>query len=163
MNTLIYTILILFVAVVIVQIIKIKFRKDKSGFPYRKKDYLLSVAEKEFYQVLSTIAVKNNYLLFAKVRLEDLLWIPKHTSNRFGLRNRVKSRHVDFLLCDKNNIKPILVIELDDSSHNMENGIKRDKFVNQVLHDAELPILHQKVQQSYNPQELEDKISQLLA
>ena len=130
--------------------------------PYKKKDYLLSVAEKSFYRILSQITDKHNVLLFAKVRLEDLLWIPWGTDNRFGLRNRIKSRHIDFVICDKENVRPLLVIELDDNSHKREDRIERDYNVDRILNDAGLPILHQRVQYSYNPQELEDKISSLL-
>jgi very-short-patch-repair endonuclease len=131
--------------------------------PYKKKDYLLTVAEKNFYQVLKQVSDKNNFLLFAKVRLEDLLWLPAgiERKDRFGLRGRIKSRHVDFVLCDKQNIKPLLVIELDDSSHNTQKGIERDDFVDRALRDAGLSILHQKVQYSYDLQGLEEKISRL--
>jgi len=157
--------LILIVFFLVVILIVKKFLKTSiktKKWPYKKKDYLLSIAEKEFYRVLSAIAKKNSYLVFAKVRFEDLLWLPKHTNDRFELRNRVKSRHVDFVLCDKNNIKPLLVIELDDSTHTNKHRQERDNFINDVLHDAGLPIFHQKVQNSYNLQETESEILKLL-
>jgi very-short-patch-repair endonuclease len=69
---------------------------------------------------------------------------------------------VDFVLCDKNNIKPLLVIELDDSTHTNKHRQERDNFINDVLHDAGLPIFHQKVQNSYNLQETESEILKLL-
>ena|SRR3989344_1081896 len=137
-------------------------RSKIQKLPYKKKDYLLTVAEKNFYWILSGVAEKNNSLLFAKVRLEDLLWLPRGTDNRFGLRNRIKSRHIDFVLCDKENIKPLIAIELDDSSHNREDRIERDFSIDNILRDAGLPILHQRVQPSYYPQEVEDKIYSLL-
>ena len=133
--------------------------KSESRLPFKKKDYLLSMAEKNFYLILKQVADKNDVLLFAKVRLEDLLWIPAGTDNRFGERNRIKSRHIDFVLCDKENIKPLIAIELDDSSHNKQNRLDRDNFIDKVMTVAGLPILHQKVQYSYNPQELEGNIS----
>ena len=132
--------------------------KSESNFPFKKKDYLLSMAEKNFYWVLSQVANKNNVLLFTKVRLEDLLWIPKGTENRFGERSRIKSKHIDFVLCDKENIKPLVAIELDDSSHSRPDRIDRDNFLDKALGVAGLPILHQKVQYSYDPQELENNI-----
>lgn len=127
--------------------------QDKK-FPYRRKDYLLTVAERNFYEVLKKVSDENNKLLFAKVRLEDLLWLPENVENRFGLRNRIKSRHVDFVLCDKENIRPLIAIELDDSSHNREDRIKRDDFLDEALHDAGLPILHIRVQETYDVEEL---------
>jgi very-short-patch-repair endonuclease len=157
-------ILLFFVLIIAITLAKKFFKTsvELKTLPYKKKDYLLSVAEKEFYNILRIIVEKNNYLLFAKVRLEDLLWIPKHTDNRVGLRNRIKSRHVDFVICDKVDIRPLLVIELDDSSHEREDRKIRDEFVNQVLRGAGLPILHHKFQNFYSPREIEDKISNLL-
>jgi len=134
-------------------------RSSENGkLPYKKKGYLLTAAEKEFYRVLSQVVEKHNQLLFAKVRLEAILWLPRGTENKFGLRNRIKSREIDFVLCDKENIKPLLVIELDDSSHEREDRVERDHNIDRILHDAELPILRQKVQASYHPNEVEEKI-----
>ena len=43
--------------------------------------------------------------------------------------NKIKSKHVDFTICD-NYCRPILFIELDDASHHSferkENDIKKD-------------------------------------
>ncbi|MEK7576954.1 MAG: DUF2726 domain-containing protein [Patescibacteria group bacterium] len=133
--------------------------KDQK-LPYKKKDYLLSIAERKFYDVLSKVAEENNFLLFAKVRLEDLLWLPKGTENRFGLRNRIKSRHIDFVLCDKQNIKPLLAIELDDSSHDTERGRVRDINIDHILKDAELPILHVRAVGFYNKVDLANRIKE---
>jgi very-short-patch-repair endonuclease len=126
-------------------------KKESKSYPYRKKDYLLSIAEKNFYDVLKEVAAKKDLLLFAKVRLEDLLWIPKGVTSkeRFALRQRIKSRHVDFLLCDKVKIRPLLVVELDDSSHSKENVKKRDSFVDMALGSAGLSILRVRAGQSY--------------
>ena len=152
---------IIFIAVIVAIFIK-PAKREK--YPYRKKDYLLSIAEKDFYAVLKRIAEENNYLLFSKVRLEDLLWIPKSVSQkeRFGLRNRIKSRHVDFLICDRDKISPLLAIELDDSSHGSNKGMERDGFVNQALEDAQLPLLRFKAQRSYDSAAISEKIKNKL-
>lgn len=49
--------------------------------PYRKKDYLLTAAERSFYEVLCSV-VDGQLLVFAKVRLADLVYMPKGTANR---------------------------------------------------------------------------------
>jgi hypothetical protein len=71
---------------------------------------------------LSTV----NYLVFAKVRLADLLYLPKGTQGRQAAFNRIQSKHVDFLLCSKDAVRPLLAIELDDSSHGEQSRITRD-------------------------------------
>lgn len=136
--------------------------KTSSNLPYKRKDYLLTIAEKNFYRVLVQVADKNNVLLFAKIRMEDLLWIPRGTENRFGERNRIKSRHIDFVLCDKENIRPLIAIELDDSSHSREDRIERDDFVDQVFRKAELPILRFPVRSFYDTKKIENCIIDIL-
>ncbi|MDO8523482.1 MAG: DUF2726 domain-containing protein [bacterium] len=130
----------------------------ESKLPYRRKDYLLSATERKFFYALEQIAHKNNYHVFAKVRLEDLLWLPKNTEDRWSFRGRIKSRHIDFVLCDHENIKPLLAIELDDSSHLSEKAQKTDDFKNRALKDAGLPLLRFPHQNFYNADEIASKI-----
>ncbi len=142
---------------------KFSFPKPKeSRLPYRRKSYLLSIAEKSFYAILKQIADNNNWAISPKVRLEDLLWIPSGTENRFGLRNRIKSRHIDFVLCDKEAMSPLLAIELDDASHEREDRVERDRNVDRILQDAGLPILHIKVQSFYDEKIISKQILDLL-
>ena len=137
--------------------------KDKDiKFPYRKKDFLLTETERRFYEVLNQLSQRHNVLLFAKVRLEDLLLTYGNGHERFSSRNRIKSRHVDFLLCSKETISPLIAIELDDSSHNNEDRIERDNFVDKALQSAGLPILHVKVKSFYDLKELENLITKTL-
>jgi len=131
---------------------------EKQEFPYEKNEHLLSIAENNFYQILNKIAENSNTIIETKVRLEDLIKVPFYTPNYWGLRNRIKSKHIDFVLCDKGRISPLIAIELDDSSHNKPDRIERDNFVDEALHGAGLPILHIRVQQFYNQYEIEKQI-----
>lgn len=87
-----------------------------AALPYRKKDYLLSRAGRSFYEVLSR-AVADDYHVFPKIRSVDLLYLPKGTTGRRVHLNQVVRKHVDFVLCDHTAVAPILVVELDDASH----------------------------------------------
>jgi len=164
----IYLFIIVIIVIVSIKIIEIKNKekeKEKeTPFPYKKNKYLFSLTERSFYNVLEKITSKENYLLFSKVRMEDLLWIPRNISSkeRFGWRNRIKSRHVDFLICDKENISPLLVIELDDSSHNTIKAKRKDAFVNKVFKDAEIPLLRVKVKKYYSEEDILKEINQKL-
>lgn len=142
-----------------------RLTKEKPKYPYKKKDFLLSVAEKNFYSFLHKFATENNYLLFVKVRLEDLFWIPQSISpnKRFGFRNRIKSRHIDFLLCDKDKIGPVLAIELDDSSHNRSKVIARDLFIRDIFAEADFPLIRFKVRWSYDYDYISEKIKEKLS
>lgn len=128
-------------------------------FPYQRKDYLLTRAERSFFGVLQT-AIANRYLLFAKVRLADLVFIPRGTDKRQSHFNRVQSKHIDFVLCDHDVVRPLLAIELDDSSHERADRQARDGFVDSALAAAGLPILHVPARSGYNVQELANAIQE---
>jgi hypothetical protein len=53
----------------------------------------------------------------------------------------VRQKHVDFLLCDREKVGPVLVIELDDASHQREDVRERDGAKDAILQAAGLPIL----------------------
>lgn len=129
----------------------------RASLPYKRRDYLMTAAERSFYGVLCDV-VDGQLHVFPKIRLLDLLYLPKGTENRQGHMNRVMSKHVDFVLCDLQNVKPQLVIELDDSSHEREDRKERDAFVDRALEAASLPILHIAAKHTYAPKELADLI-----
>ncbi|MGJ0848619.1 DUF2726 domain-containing protein [Tissierella praeacuta] len=129
-------------------------------YPYEKKKYLLSVAEKNFYDIL-TLAIKDTaYYICPKVRLADIIVVGK-TDKRQSYFNKIQSKHIDFLLCDKNSLVPLLAIELDDSSHLKDDRISRDDFVNKALESAKLDLIRFKVQQAYTVTEIKDKLNTL--
>ena len=49
---------------------------------------------------------------------------------------------VDFVICDKETMQTLLVIELDDKSHSRRERKTRDAFVDKTLQSAGIPILH---------------------
>ena len=132
-------------------------RAQSNVLPYRRKDYLLTKAERAFFDVLHPIVAKQLHL-FAMVRLADLVYIERGIEKRQSYFNRIQSKHIDFVLCDRNDIKPILAIELDDSSHRRADRIARDEFVDNALAQAGLPLLRVPVRANYDPAELRNQI-----
>lgn len=74
--------------------------------------------------------------------------------DRTRAQNKINAKHVDFLLIQKSDGKPVLGIELDDKSHEEEDRAARDAFVDTVFASAGLPILHVPVKQAYDPKEV---------
>lgn len=144
--------------VIVVILIALKFFFERFSpeqkveqLPYRKAFCLLTPAEKDFFQILEPIAKENNLYLFTKVRLLDILWLPNGYKYQ-PYRTKVWSKHVDFLLCDRN-LEPKLVIELDDSTHQKEARIKRDEFLTAIFKNISLPFLRiptRKSSESYD-------------
>ena len=131
------------------------------SLPYCRRDFLTK-AERSFFGVLQSI-VQNQHLIFAKVRLADLVSIRRGTTARQSHFNRIQSKHVDFVLCDPATVKPMAIIELDDSSHTRKDRKTRDDFVDAVLVAAEIPIVRIPTSKSYNPDEISSLIAQALA
>jgi|SRR3989344_1769522 len=156
---LIWGITVLFVLRKIFPKIELKIESE-SKLTYHKRDYLLSNAEKKFYDVLKIIADENNWIISLKVRLEDLIEVPHNMDyrQRWSLRGRIKSRHIDFVICDKINIIPLLAIELDDSSHGRWDRVESDNNLNRILKEAGLPLLRIRAKYSYSLSEILDQI-----
>ena len=115
--------------------------------PYQLREDFLSVAEFSFYRVLSS-AIDSRAVICPKVNLADVFTVPKHVANQ-GYRNRISQKHVDFLICNPTSMKPIVGIELDDSSHARSQRKVRDQLVERVFSAAELPLLRVPVQAGY--------------
>ena len=84
-----------------------------------------------------------------KPRLGDLLFVPKGSSGRWALQNKIQSKHVDFVLCAVDTMTPKLVIELDDKSHDRADRKERDDFVDKAFAAAGMEVLHVPVRVSY--------------
>lgn len=136
--------------------------RDKSTLPYRRVESLLTPAERSFYGVLKG-AVDGQYEVMCKVRLMDLLDLPKGTPERQAHVNRIISKHVDFVLCRPSDFSPRLVIELDDASHQQKRRQERDDFLNEALHAAVLPLLRVTARSHYPPAELRSLIASAVA
>lgn len=125
--------------------------------PFFRRKFLLTKAEKSFYGVLRRI-LGDSYI-FAKVRLADLVEADERHLLRKSNFDHIKSKHIDFVICDAA-LSPVIVIELDDSSHSHPVRAARDRDVNRILEIVELPILRVPVRRTYNPAEI---AKQLLA
>ncbi len=139
-------------------------KKKRKDFSYLKKDSLLTEAEKSFYAVLQNV-VGDNYLLFSQVSLLEILSVPNGLSNsayRSAL-NKIQSKHIDFLLCEKESTRPILVIELNDSSHFRSDRVGRDDFLKAAFAHAGLPFLQVARASHYDEMELNNRIRELLS
>ncbi|MFZ0547806.1 MAG: DUF2726 domain-containing protein [Candidatus Promineifilaceae bacterium] len=124
------------------------------ALPYELRDDFLSPAELNFYRVLRMLTA-DWAIVFTKVGLGDLFYSQTGDyGENISYRNKIDRKHVDFLLCDIETIRPILGIELDDRSHQRDDRKERDIFVNQVFEAAGLPLARIPVRHSYSTDQL---------
>lgn len=106
-------------------------------YPYKKKN-VLTPTEYQFYTVLKQKCDANNLVVCPKVRLEDFIDVTTK-DQRMKYRGYIKSRHVDFILCDSN-MNIIAGIEVDDSSHNTVERRKIDDFKTHLFRKINIPL-----------------------
>lgn len=145
--TLILIIAILAIILIIEEIQKNNAKQEKeiknlNNLPYIRKN-LMTKNEWAFYKGLKPVADKMNLTIIAKTRLADFVDIKKGISKSEWQTafNRVNKKHIDFTLCKPENLFPVLLIELDDSSHNTDKVKARDEFVEKVLEQTGYKLL----------------------
>lgn len=128
-----------------------------------KSDALLSPAERSFYGILTQL-YGESYRIFAKVRIADILqpMTGLNASERTSAQNKINMKHVDFLVCERETIKPIAAVELDDSSHARSDRRIRDTFVDQAFATASVPLIHFENRRSYVLADIEAEVSKYI-
>lgn len=123
--------------------------QEKAQYPYKKK-HMLTKTEYDFYKILKSKCDTNNLLICPKVRLEDFIETTA-TTEKLKYRGYIKSRHVDFILCN-DKLKIIAAIELDDYTHNTKKAEQTDAFKNLLFATIGIPLHRIIVGKDYNEQ-----------
>lgn len=114
---------------------------QEEKFPYVLNNPIMSPKEKSFYTAVKPIAYELGLTILCKVRLADLLNVPKNISKYHTWFNHVKAKHVDFVLVDNDlNIK--VIVEVDDRTHSRDDRKQRDDFVDKAFGQLGIEVLH---------------------
>jgi very-short-patch-repair endonuclease len=106
--------------------------KREIELPFKLKNNFFTSSEWNFFKILEEKIDHTKYTVFPKVRMEDFIEPTNSGKGKFASRNRIKSRHVDFLVWDIENSSIAFAIELDGKSHNSQKAIEADKFKDDV-------------------------------
>jgi hypothetical protein len=63
---------------------------------------------------------------------------------------KIAAMHVDVVLCEKQTMRPVLAIELDDRSHQFFRRRSADSWKAELLRGCRIPLLRQKCQTAYD-------------
>jgi hypothetical protein len=123
-------------------------------------DTLLTAAEQKFYEALDR-AIDGRLLILSKVRIADLFNV---TSASPSARNRVfrsiACKHVDFVLAEAENLRPLAAIELDDSSHRRADRRLRDELLDDLFQKADFPLIRFPTAAVYSPKRIEERVGE---
>jgi len=121
---------------------------------YTSRSFLLTKCESSFYGVLK-LATDGRFAICPKVRLSDLI---RCTSGNPGDSNRINQKHIDFVLCEKDSMKIVCALELNDRSHLEGSRKKRDELVSSALDEAKIKFLPIRAAAEYSVQDLRNAI-----
>lgn len=132
------------------------------AFPYGIRDDFLSPSELSFYKILTQV-IPNQFVICPKVSLKDIFFVTeKDRSKHQTYFNKISKKHVDFLICSAQSMKPVCGIELDDTSHARDDRIKRDEFVNRLYEEAGLKLIRFSNKKAYTISEVQEKVQSIV-
>lgn len=117
--------------------------------PYRAKLYIFSRSELQFLQALREHIDTKRYLIFPKMRLADFIEVTATGKEYQTWWNKIRAKHIDYLIWDAQENKIALAIELDGSSHNSQKMQERDAFVNKLYARIGVRLEHVTVGDDY--------------
>ena len=118
----------------------------KDRLPYRLRERFLSLPELSLQSVLLEMA-EGNYIVCPKVALNDIFYIQRPNEN-VHFYNKIFRKHVDFLLCEPDGMKPAFGVELVKPIAKEETR-SADQFVEELFLDAGLPLVHVPSSETY--------------
>lgn len=144
--------------------------KEKSGtsesiaYPYERIEMMFSPAERSFLGVLEQ-AVGDEYRIFGKVRVADVAKVKRGLSQPAsrGALNRIASKHFDFVVCDRNELKILCAIELNDKSHTTKSRKKRDELIEGICGAIALPLMQVTAKTSYSVPEIRQQVMECVS
>ena len=118
------------------------FDFENDILPLYKKD-IFTDNEFRFFQKIARYAFDNKQYLTIKLRLVSFMQTDNITIPpvRTAWHNIINKKHTDFLLYDVDSRKPTACIEIDDSTHLMQETIIRDNIKDNILKSAGIPII----------------------
>lgn len=130
-------------------------------YRYQCKDYLMTKAENDFFNIIID-SVGSQYYVFPQVHLSAVFNHKIKGQNRKAAFSYINQKSVDYIVCDKQYRKPLLGIELDDWSHDGDIRKQRDMNVEYIFREAGLPLLRFRDVKNMSFNEIKTKIDSYL-
>ncbi len=155
--------LVLIVVAVLVIIFFLKTKREDDLSNYVKRKFLFDTKEEFDLFLLLCELFGDKYYVFPQVHYSHVIEARKGLdfSERMHYWNKINRKSADFVLCDKTQIVPQLVIELDGSSHDLDKRRERDEFINELIKVTGLKIKHLK-SGSFNKDFIKKEIEEIL-
>lgn len=131
---------------------------EEGRYPYFAKKHLLTKKERVFCDALKA-AVGDKLLIAMSVRLADVINCSRESWTA-GYGALISAKQLDFVLCEPHSTRIVLAIELDDETHGLADRRERDKFLDNAMQAAGVPLLRVVAASSYDVATLREAIRQ---
>lgn len=154
--------IVLMMILIAVAIVAIRLSDDQMAFPFMRKAQLFSPVERQFLNMIEA-AVGNEFRVVCRVRLTDLLALRSNTNKKVAKSAvaRAGAKQIDYVLCNKDDMTPILAIDLVTAG-TAGNNSKKDFFVTGCLDTAGIPHARIKPKPGFKVDDLRDCIESKL-
>jgi hypothetical protein len=149
-----YILFTMIMLIVIVAVLANRLTNNNYPFPFERKHTVFTPAEKNFQNLLE-LAVGLNYRVINRVCLIDMITIRRGVSKkaRQTATIQAKNKYLDFVICDKNSMELLGVIDLVDTQ-GKGYKVKKDWFVSGALDAAGIPHIRIKIKPNYSLDEI---------
>jgi hypothetical protein len=150
---------ILMMLLIIVALGALKLHEPSLAFPFKKKPQLFTPVERTFLDLIEN-AIGKDFRVLCRVKMSDILAIRQNTDKK-TLKNalsRAGTKHFDFVLCSKDEMKPVMVIDLVHNKGKEGYKNQRDYYVNGALDAAHVPHVRIKVRSGYTVNDIQECI-----
>ncbi|MFQ3197070.1 MAG: hypothetical protein ACI8R9_001073 [Paraglaciecola sp.] len=156
--------IILMMLLIVVAIGAVKLNEPSLGFPFKKKGTLFTAVECSFLELIEE-AVGGQYRVMCRVKLSDILAVREKTDKKAfkNALSRANGRQLDFVLCARGDMTPMVAIDLVHSNGKEGYKSQRDWFVSGALDAAHIPHLRIKVRSGYNARDIRECIEHKVA
>ena len=156
--------IVLMMLLIIVAIGAIKLNEQGLSFPFKRKTTLFTQVERSFLELIDQ-GVGHQYRIICRVKLTDIISLRNTTDKKTGQTAlmRASGKQLDFVLCDKKDMTPVVAIDLVHNNGKAGYKSQRDWFVSGALDAARIPHLRIKVKSGYTPADIRECIESKLA
>ena len=151
--------IVLMMLLIIVAVGAMKLYEPSLAFPFKKKGNLFTPVERTFLGLIEE-AVGSDFRILCRVKMSDILAIRQTADKKTSksAATRAGSKHLDFVLCSKEDMVPVIAIDLVHKSGKEGYKSQRDFFVSGALDAAHIPHVRIKVRSGYKAQDIRECI-----
>lgn len=151
--------LILLMIIVVVTAGALLVSTPNSTYAFKSKGQLFTSVERSFLDMLEE-AVGREFKVVCRVKLSDLVTVPTHLHKKKAndALSKASAKYLDFVLCQKTDMRPVLAIDLVHKSGTESYKVQKDLFVTNALDTANIPLARIKVKSGYALEDIRECI-----